>query len=105
LGLLRELGVSPNASPVADCVLDIARYAREELLKIGTKILSPHVAGHESGIVTFTLPGIEPMALREKLMNAGVVVSCRGGGVRISAHGYNDQADVARLMEIIREIV
>ena len=40
-------------------------------------------------------------ALRKKLLAAGVVVSCRGGGVRISAHGYNDEADVGRLLEVV----
>src|SRR5207253_18087 len=45
LGLLRELGVSTSASPVAECVLGIARHAREELLKIGATILSPSVPG------------------------------------------------------------
>jgi selenocysteine lyase/cysteine desulfurase len=103
LGLLRELGVSPNTSPVGECVLDIARHAREELLKIGATILSPCVEGHESGIVTFTMPASEPMPIRERLMAAGIVVSCRGGGVRISTHGYNNADDVAQLVEVVRE--
>jgi cysteine desulfurase/selenocysteine lyase len=104
LGLLRELGVSPDASPVAECVLDIARHASSELLKIGANILSPQIAGHNSGIVTFSIPGIEPMPLREKLMATGVVVSCRGGGVRISAHGYNNEDDMARLIDVVQRV-
>jgi cysteine desulfurase / selenocysteine lyase len=104
LNLLRELGVSSAASPVAECVLDIARHACSELLKIGATILSPQAAGHESGIVTFALPGLEPMSLREKLMAAGVIVSCRGGGLRISAHGYNNQEDVTRLIEVVQRV-
>lgn len=102
LGLLRELGVSPTESPVADDVLQIAAWAREELRRIGATIVSSDVERHQSGIVTFALPGKDPKELREQLMAADVVVSCRGGGVRISAHGYNDEADVGRLLEVVR---
>jgi len=102
LGLLRELGVSPEASPVGEAVIEIARFAGEELEKIGATLLSPRIADHESGIVTFSVPGQEPMQLREKLLAANIVVSCRGGGVRISAHGYNDEEDVMRLIEVVR---
>ncbi len=104
LGLLGELGVSPTASPVGDEVLKIASWALAELQRIGAKILSPQVTGHTSGIVTFNVPGIEPMQLREKLLAADVVVSCRGGGVRISAHGYNNREDVARLIEVVQRV-
>lgn len=102
LNLLRELGVSPQASPVGEAVIAIAQHAREELQRLGATIMSPCVAGHESGIVTFTLPNVEPALIRERLLAVGVVVSCRGGGVRISAHGYNNEEDVARLIEALR---
>jgi cysteine desulfurase/selenocysteine lyase len=102
LGLLRELGVSPTQSPVADAVLQIAAFARNELRRIGATIISTDVEGHQSGIVTFSLPGREPKELREKLFAADVVVSHRGGGVRISAHGYNNEEDVGRLIDVLR---
>jgi selenocysteine lyase/cysteine desulfurase len=100
LGLLRELGVSPTESPVGNAVLQIADHIRGELRMIGATIVSTDVAGHQSGIVTFTMPGRDPKELRERLFAADVVTSCRGGGVRISAHGYNDESDVARLVEV-----
>ena len=101
LGLLRELGVTPTESPVEDAVLQIANFAHNELRRIGAAIVSTDVAGHQSGIVTFSIPGREPKELREMLFTAGVVTSCRGGGVRISAHGYNDESDVERLIEVV----
>ncbi len=104
LKLLRDLGVSPSASPVGEDVMKIASHAQGELERCGATILSARPAGHEAGIVTFSLPGVEPMLLREKLMAADVVVSCRGGGVRISLHGYNNEEDVARLLEVARRL-
>lgn len=101
LGLLRELGVSPTESPVGDAVLQIADYTRAELRRSGATIVSTDVEGHRSGIVTFTMTGRDPKELREKLFAANVVTSCRGGGVRISAHGYNDEGDVGSLIEVI----
>jgi cysteine desulfurase/selenocysteine lyase len=104
LKLLRDLGVSPQMSPVGEDVMKIANYAQAELERCGASILSARPAGHEAGIVTFSLPGIEPMLLREKLLATDVVVSCRGGGVRISLHGYNDGEDVGRLLDVIESV-
>ncbi|QDU30147.1 Isopenicillin N epimerase [Anatilimnocola aggregata] len=101
LGLLRELGVSPQASPVANDILAIAEHARQQLARCGARLLSPNEPGHTSGIVTFAIPGTEPTQLREKLLAAEVVVSCRGGGVRISLHGYNNAEDIARMIAVI----
>jgi selenocysteine lyase/cysteine desulfurase len=32
----------------------------------------------------------------------GVIVSCRGGGIRISLHGYNDSSDVAAIADALK---
>ncbi|WP_425614799.1 aminotransferase class V-fold PLP-dependent enzyme [Anatilimnocola sp. NA78] len=104
LGLLRELGVSPSASPVADEILALAEHARRELERCGARLLSPEVAGHASGIVTFQVPSVEPTVVRERLLAADIVVSCRGGGVRISIHGYNTPEDISRLTHVIESL-
>jgi cysteine desulfurase/selenocysteine lyase len=101
LQLLRSLGVSPTESPVGEAVVRFAADAIAQLQQLGATILSPRVTGHESSIVTFQVPGVEPGALREKLLAADVVVSCRGGGVRVSAHGYNTNEDLARVLAIV----
>ncbi len=62
---------------------------------------SATVAGQTSGTVTFSVPGIEPAEFRKKAIEAGVVVSCRGGGVRAAIHVYNDSNDIARLTDLI----
>jgi selenocysteine lyase/cysteine desulfurase len=101
LKLLRELGVGPQHSPVADAVLAIARHAQTRLVKRGAELISPCVAGHDSGIVTFRVPGRDPQQLRERCLAAGVALSVRGGGIRISLHGYNHEGDVDRLCDVL----
>jgi selenocysteine lyase/cysteine desulfurase len=34
----------------------------------------------------------------------GVIVSSRGGGIRISLHGYNDGSDVAAITAALKEM-
>lgn len=104
LKLLRELGVSPTASPIADEIISLATHAVSELQRLGVRVLCPHAAGHESGIVTFQVPGLEPAVVREQLLSADVVASCRGGGVRLSIHGYNTIEDLARVANVIQRI-
>lgn len=97
--LLRELGVSKDASPVAERILELTDYLCDRLQAIGATLISPRQGDHRSGIVTFTPPGgKDPKEIRSRLMAAGVVVSCRGGGIRVAPHGYNNQDDVERLI-------
>jgi cysteine desulfurase / selenocysteine lyase len=58
---------------------------------------SPNRA-NQSGIVTFTIPGLEPAAIRERALANQIVLSCRGGGVRASVHAYNNSEDIERLI-------
>lgn len=58
-----------------------------------------------SGIVTFTIPGVESTELHERLDAAGVICSPRGGGVRLSPHGYNTADDIDRAVDEVRTAV
>ena len=71
----------------------------ERLEAFGAVVRSHRTPEHKSGIVVFDLPGRDPKEVRARCLAQGVVVSCRGGGVRISPHAYNDASDLDRLME------
>jgi len=101
LKLLTELGVGPASSPVAELVLSVTDYACERLASLGAVLLSPHEGANRSGIVTFQVPRHEPAVIRQALLAAGVVTSCRGGGVRISPHGYNTREEIDRLVAVL----
>jgi selenocysteine lyase/cysteine desulfurase len=101
LKLLRSLGVSPQSSPVAEAILRIANLAHGRLLQRGAEMISPHEPGSESGILTFRIPNADPMQLRRRCLDANVALSVRGGGIRISLHGYNNEDDLDRLVAIL----
>lgn len=99
LSVIREHG--PNA--IADRMIERADSLRELLRHRGAKILfdnTPHDV-HGTGIVTFEVPNQTPADFRARGLNAGVVVSCRGGGVRASVHVYNNNDDLRRLANLI----
>ena len=75
-----------------------------ELRRVGaTTSVSPD-RKHGSGIVSFSLPDVPPHRFRQLAAERQVAVSCRGIGVRASVHAYNDESDIARLIEVIESV-
>jgi len=102
LELLASLGLSANASPVADRILQLTDFAAERLERIGAQIRSPRDDGHRSGILSFELPGADPAAVRRQCLSQGIVLSVRHGWIRISPHAYNNEHDLERLVDVLR---
>lgn len=98
LAALLELGVENLAA----AVVDITDHACAELTSIGAKIASSRADGERSGIVSFDWPGADVAAVRRHCLARGVALNYRAGRVRISPHAYNDQSDVARLVEALK---
>jgi len=84
-------------------ILEVTDLACERLAKAGAAIATDRRQGRKSGIVAFGFPGRDPVALRRACLDRGVVLSCRAGRLRISAHAYNDREDVDRLIEALAE--
>jgi cysteine desulfurase/selenocysteine lyase len=102
LELLSELGIGN----IAASVIDITDKACERLAKIGAKVVSDRRMDHRggeqrSGIVSFELPGRDPMALKKHAKDQDVIFGCRAGRLRISPHAYNNEADLDRLIEAL----
>jgi cysteine desulfurase / selenocysteine lyase len=103
LELLSDLG----AGSLAASVIDITDKACERLTKIGATIVSDrrldHRAGQQrSGIVSFELPALDPMALKRHAKGQDVIFGCRAGRLRISPHAYNNDSDLDRLVEALQ---
>ena len=69
------------------------------------QVLTPMGEAERSGIFTFKVPGIDGAALNSKLHEKKIVVSPRGGGIRVSPHFYNNSDDIDVLMEGVKESI
>jgi len=82
--------------------------ALTDRLVAGLQARGAHVAslrgpGISSGIVTFQLPGREPIALGRELGARGIVTTFRANGIRVSPHGYNTEGDIDTLLAALDE--
>jgi len=100
LGFLSQFG----QEAISRRVIELTDLASRRLQQIGAVIRSHRAATndpHKSGIVVFDLPGRDPEVIRQACLDQDVVLSCRGGRLRISPHAYNDESDIERLIEAI----
>ena len=102
--LLMRVRAAHGPSCIGERVIDLAERLDELLRGEGATTSLSSDPDHRSGILNFRLPGVEPAALRREGLKRGVVLSCRGGGVRASIHAYNNDDDFARLIETIRAL-
>ncbi|MFQ5790651.1 MAG: aminotransferase class V-fold PLP-dependent enzyme, partial [Acidobacteriota bacterium] len=82
----------------------------EGLDHLGLRIVSPREREQRAGIVSFRAyrSPQRDWELVEKLMACRIVVSmrytARVGGIRVSLHYFNNEDDVDRLLEALREL-
>ncbi|MCP4189622.1 MAG: aminotransferase class V-fold PLP-dependent enzyme [Planctomycetaceae bacterium] len=105
LELLREQGLRSDASPLADRILAIAERASDLLAACGADVFPRPPIDHQSGIVIFEVPEVEPMQVRRACLDDKIAVSCRGGGVRISPHAYNSDEEIDQLIATVRKMI
>ena len=95
-----ELLLGVGMEQMAARVLHLTDHLVEGLRSRGWTVMSPRECEAEkSGIVLASKEGADTEALAAILHEAGVVVSVRGGALRVSPHGYNTVEDLERLLE------
>jgi selenocysteine lyase/cysteine desulfurase len=87
---------------IAAHVLAVTDRLAEGLQEIGAHIATIRSESESSGIVTFTLPGSDPVALGKALQQDGIVTTYRANGIRVSPHGYNSFAEIDALLDAVR---
>ena len=97
LELLHEIG--PEV--VSNRILDRAERVREVARSAGWSVYGSARPVDLSGIVALEKPGIDPDAFARSAREIGVVLTCRRGRLRISAHIYNNEDDLMRLSEVL----
>jgi cysteine desulfurase/selenocysteine lyase len=98
LMLFESLGVGNLAASV----LAVTDYACRRIEELGYRVISPRDGGQASGIVSIDMPGLDLNAVRRHCLAQGVALANRAGRLRISAHAYNNEADINRFIDAIK---
>jgi cysteine desulfurase/selenocysteine lyase len=101
LDLLLGAGIDAVWSHV-DQLLD---RAADGLADAGAIVASDRSPAGRSGILSIQVPGSGADDVREALLGSGVVIAPRDGAVRISPHGYSDDADIDALVAAVTAVI
>ena len=80
----------------------LTHHLVDGLERVECEIVSDRSHEHRSGIVVFKHPSVEPAEFVGLAADADIVVSGpRGGGIRVSPHAWNDEADIDTLVDFV----
>jgi cysteine desulfurase / selenocysteine lyase len=96
LGALERAG----SAAITDHVLRLGGALREGLEALGLPVLTPADAIARAGNIAFATD--RPGQLEALLRANGVIAWGGDRRLRLSVHGYNDEADVARALQVLR---
>ncbi len=105
LKLTQEIG-QPS---IAEHIVKLTDYLISGLDRLGIEVVTPRARENRSGIVTFTAgPAEENVKLMNQLQDKRILVSVRYtsnvGGVRVSCHFYNNEADVDTFLSAVKTL-
>jgi cysteine desulfurase / selenocysteine lyase len=84
-------------------ILTLTSYLVEKLQELDLDIISPlEEEKMRSGIIVFKMP--DALEIVRKLEEKRIIVSARGGGIRVSPHFYNNEEDVDILIRALRAL-
>ena len=85
-------------------ILHLTSYLIEKLAELNLDIISPlEQEKFRSGIIVFRMRGAEEIV--RKLERKRIIVSARGGGIRVSPHFYNNEKDIDLFIQAIRTLM
>jgi len=99
LGAAIDLILEVGTERIGQRILELTDVLIDDLQERGYRIVSNLEPARRSGIVIVELP--EAQAAHERLLEANVVTSPRGAGLRVSPHFYNSEADLLRVGEAL----
>jgi len=101
LSLLEEVGMER----VGNAVLERVKWLEEGLSAIrGVQLHSAREAERRSGILTFSIDGLQASTVWQQLMHNQVVCLPRGPGIRFSPHFYTQSRVIEETLAIVRRI-
>jgi selenocysteine lyase/cysteine desulfurase len=85
-------------------ILSLTSYLVEKLHELNLEIISPlKEEKWRSGIIVFKMHNVDEIV--SKLEKKRVIVSARGGGIRVSPHLYNNEEDIDRLAQELGNLI
>lgn len=97
--LLLEIGIAPLHA----WTLHLTDHLLRGLDRLGYEPIVNRQPQHRSAIVSFRVPPPHtPGALSAALSQAHVIHSVRHGCIRLAPHGYNTEAEIEQVIEILR---
>ncbi|MFO0218350.1 MAG: aminotransferase class V-fold PLP-dependent enzyme [Planctomycetota bacterium] len=105
LETLHKYGLGPTHSAIAERVLDLTDQLAERMLRADWRLGSDRTeTAVKSGILAFEVPGVDSLGLKQQLHGERVVLSYRGGKLRLAVHAFNSEEDFDRLFSAVRKL-
>jgi len=101
LGASLEMLFSSGVNSLTDRILGITDKLCAGLAATGADIVSCRDDHRRSGIVSCIVPGADAKTHQQRCRDAGIVVSCRNGRLRLSPHCYTTHEDLERLLDVL----
>jgi selenocysteine lyase/cysteine desulfurase len=104
LGASLDLLFEIDIERIREHVLGLGEIIIEEADKRGFEVLTPRNKERRGGIVVFA-GEFDPQDVKDKLEKMNIMVNVRGGGLRVSPHFYNTEADILSLFEAFDDLL
>ena len=104
LGAAIELLAEAGIETIENNVLGLGDVIIREAEARGFTVLTPKDRRARGGNITFR-GSFDPANVRDTLRGRGILVNVRGGGLRVSPHFYNNEADIDKLFAAIDDIL
>jgi cysteine desulfurase / selenocysteine lyase len=103
-GLAKSLEILVGIGPdkIGGRLLELTDQLCERLTRAGLPIASCREGNRRSGIVSFEVPGKDPVQLKKECRGRGVIVNARAGRMRAAPHAYCNPDDLDRLLDAVK---
>jgi selenocysteine lyase/cysteine desulfurase len=98
LGAAIELLMEVGIEKIRERVHGLGDLVIKEAEARGHVLLTPRNRSERGGNITFT-GYFDPVRARDVLLKKGILVNVRGGGLRVSPHFYNAEAELRLFFE------
>lgn len=99
LQVFRDLGI-PEINRLLKAAVE---ETSEKLESIGAEIHSSRDENHWSGIISFDLPGKDPLTVKEQASRQDVYFNTRNDHIRVSPHAFTTSDDIDKLVRVLQE--